>query len=228
MMETKVPADFGLRQSAVANHHYDDEFCAVLKEHGLVLNDGGFVRWENANPKHPRNWSAKAKAYSTTIVLLLEFITSAVGTAGTAAAQEMQTDLSVDLKLSIFCLTSTYLVGQGIGGIFFPPYSEIFGRKSLYIVSTFVYCVFSVITATVHSLPAIIVSRFLSGLASAIPTIVVAGSIEDVFNMQARVWMIFTWAVIGNAAVCVGPIYSAYVTETLGWYVRLNERLVCC
>lgn len=217
MEETPVSAEPALYTGVIGENNVVDALHRVLRGHSLMLNEDGFVRWENNNPKHPRNWSGKSKAYNTTIVLLLEFITSALGTAGTAAAQEMQTDFKVDLKLSIFCLTSTYLIGQGIGGIFFPPYSEIFGRKTLYIVSTFVYCVFSVITATVHSLPAIVVSRFLSGLASAIPTIVVAGSIEDVFNMRARVWMIFTWAVVGNAAVCVGPIYSAYVTATLGW-----------
>ena len=198
----------------------DEEFQVHLREHGLALNENGYVRWDNANPKHPRNWSAGAKAYNTVVILLLEFITSAVGTVGTAAAQEMQTDFHVDLGLSIFCLTSMYLIGQGLGGAFFPRYSEVFGRKTLYIVSTAVYCVFSIITAAVHALPAIIIARFLSGLASSIPTIVVAGSIEDVFNTKARVWMIFTWAVVGNAAVCIGPIYSAYVTQNLGWYAN--------
>lgn len=193
------------------------ELEACLAEHGLVINQDGFVRWSNDNPKHPRNWSPKAKTFNTVVILLLEFITSAVGTAGTSAAQEMQIDFNLDLSLSIFCLTSTYLIGQGIGGIFFPPYSEIFGRKALYILSTIAYTVFSVITASVKSLPAVIIARLFSGLASAIPTIVVAGSIEDVFNMQARVWMIFVWAVVGNAAVCVGPIYSSYVTQNLGW-----------
>jgi MFS family permease len=195
----------------------DNELQDCLIQHGLTTNAEGFVRWRSNNIRHPRNWTIHAKAYNTAIILLLEFITSAVGTAGTAAAQEMQNDFHVDLKLALVCLTSTYLIGQGLGGMFFPPYSEVFGRKMLYIISTLAYIVFSVITAAVHSLPAIIVARFLSGLASAIPTIVVAGSIEDVFNMQARVWMIFVWAVVGNAAVCVGPIYSAYVTQNLGW-----------
>jgi len=108
-------------------------------------------------------------------------------------------------------------IGQGLGGIFLPPYSEVFGRKTLYVVSTLVYCIFSAITAGVHSLPAIVIARFLSGLASAIPTIVVAGSIEDIFNIKARVWMIFVWVIVGNSAVCIGPIYSAYVTHNLGW-----------
>ena len=74
-------------------------------------------------------------------------------------------------------------------------------------------------TASVPFLAVVIIARFLSGILSAIPTIVVAGSIEDMFNMRARVWMIFTWVLIGNVAVCVGPIYSTYVTAEIGWLV---------
>lgn len=194
-----------------------DNYETHLQQSGLIVNEDGFVRWRNDNPKHPRNWSTPLKTYGTIVILLLEFITSAAGTAGTSAAQEMQNDFGVSLSLSIFCLTSTYLIGQGIGGVFFPPYSEVFGRKTLYIISTLVYTIFSIITAAVHSLPAIIIARFLSGLASAIPTIVVAGSMEDMYDVRSRVWMIFVWAVVGNAAVCVGPIYSSYVTLNLGW-----------
>ncbi|KAL8782470.1 MAG: hypothetical protein Q9213_005364 [Squamulea squamosa] len=198
-------------------------FTTKLQEHGLILNEEGCVRWANHNQKHPRNWTAKSKAYNTAVILLLEFITSAVGTAGTSAAQEAQLDYGINLGFSIFCLTSTYLIGQGIGGIFFPPYSESFGRKTLYIVSTFGYCVFSAITASVHSLAAVIVARFFTGILSAIPTIVVAGSIEDIFNVNARVWMIFTWAIIGNIAVCVGPIYGTYVTVNIGCLLLERE-----
>ena len=57
----------------------------------------------------------------------------------------------------------------------------------------------------------------MTGVLSAIPTIVVAGSIEDVFNMQDRVWMIFCWALVGNLGLALGPIFSTYVTLMLNW-----------
>lgn len=118
--------------------------------------------------------------------------------------------------------TGRYLIGQGIGGVFFPPYSESFGRKTLYVASTLGYCAFCAVVAAVPSLVAVFIARLITGFLSAIPTIVVAGSIEDVFNMQARVWMIFIWALTGNVAVCIGPIYSTYVTYHLGWSVFLS------
>jgi MFS family permease len=123
--------------------------------------------------------------------------------------------------------SARYLIGQAIGGVFFPPYSETFGRKTLYVASTLGFSAFSAIVASVPSLAAVVVARFITGFLSAIPTIVVAGSIEDVFNIRARVWMIFIWATTGNVAVCIGPIYSTYITNTLGWLVQ-TLPVECC
>ena len=110
-----------------------------------------------------------------------------------------------------------YLIGQGAGGVFFPPYSETFGRKTLYIVSTLGFCICSIISAAVPSLTVIVLARFVAGVLSAVPTIVVAGSIEDIYNIQKRVWMIFMWALVGLLALALGPIYSTYIIYILGW-----------
>jgi hypothetical protein len=37
--------------------------------------------------------------------------------------------------------------------------------------------------------------------------------------MQARVWMIFCWALVGNLGLVLGPIFSTYISDVLGWYV---------
>ena len=63
----------------------------------------------------------------------------------------------------------------------------------------------------------IVVGRFFSGFLSAIPTIVVAGSIEDLYNSKDRIWMIFLWAMVANMGMCVRPIISTYIAEHLGW-----------
>ena len=72
-------------------------------------------------------------------------------------------------------------------------------------------------TAAVPSLAIIIVARFVMGVFSAIPSIVVAGSMEDLFNIQARVFMTFIWTLLGDVGLCIGPIYSTYITFCLGW-----------
>lgn len=85
-----------------------------------------------------------------------------------------------------------------VGGVIFPPYSEAFGRKKLYIISTGLFSGFCALSGAVSTPAGITVGRFFSGLVSAIPTIVVAGSIEDMFNSKDRTWLIFIWTLLAN------------------------------
>lgn len=69
----------------------------------------------------------------------------------------------------------------------------------------------------VPSVAGVVVGRFFSGFLSAIPTIVVAGSIEDIFNSKDRIWLIFMWAMVANMGLILGPIMSIYVIDHLDW-----------
>jgi MFS family permease len=75
---------------------------------------------------------------------------------------------------------------------------------------------------------AIIVGRFFSGLLSTIPTNVVAGSIEDMYGPERRVWTIFAWGVAANIGLTIGPIYSTYISKAIGWYVNFQAVLQYC
>ena len=47
-----------------------------LAKYGLVLNrKSGYVEWRPDNPDHPRNWTAKRKAYDILVVLFFELFT---------------------------------------------------------------------------------------------------------------------------------------------------------
>lgn len=102
-----------------------------------------------------------------------------------------------------------------IGGIIFPAWSEAFGRKKLYIVSTGLFSIFCLISGMSPSLTGVAISRFFAGFLSAIPAVVVAGSIEDMYNAKDRVWLIFMWAVVANMGLALGPIMSIYIIASL-------------
>ncbi|KAL8643990.1 MAG: hypothetical protein Q9210_007477 [Variospora velana] len=104
-----------------------------------------------------------------------------------------------------------YFIGQAIGAIYFPPYSESFGRKPIYLVSMSLFAVFSIPIGTAHSLPVVFVGRFMTGLLSSTPCIVVAGTLEDTFNFKTRLWLVSIWLIIANLALITGPIFAAYV-----------------
>lgn len=112
-----------------------------------------------------------------------------------------------------------YCLAQALGNVIFPPYSEAFGRKRLYVISAALFSGFSIMIAAVPSMGAMVAGRVLTGLVSAVPTVIVTGSIEDMFNARDRIWLVFAYMVVANFAVASGPVMSGYITAQLGWSV---------
>lgn len=111
---------------------------------------------------------------------------------------------------------------QGVGNVIFPPYSETFGRKWLYVVSTALFSGFCVLIAAVQSPAGSVVGRAITGFVSAIPNVVITGSIEDMFNSRDRVWLVFVYYTIADFGVAMGPVMSMHITTQLGWFVFLS------
>lgn len=116
--------------------------------------------------------------------------------------------------------TSFSLV-QGVGNIIFPPYSETFGRKGLYVISTVLFSAFCVVIAAVPSPAASVAGRAVTGFVSAIPNVVITGSIEDMFNSKHRIWMVFVYYAVADWGVAMGPVMSMHITTQLGWFAFL-------
>ncbi|KAF7593099.1 hypothetical protein BBP40_012044 [Aspergillus hancockii] len=92
-----------------------------LENHGLEWADEDHVRWVKTNPRHP------PKLYCWN-----------------AGSEQARHKLGLGRSFSFFSFFSIYMLAQVIGVVFFPPYSESFGRKKLFIISTASYCIFSI------------------------------------------------------------------------------------
>ena len=110
-----------------------------------------------------------------------------------------------------------YQLGQALGGLIVPPVSETFGRRKPYIVSGAVFAVACLLVGLVPSLVGVYTGRFVSGFASAVPSVVLAGSVEDLFNSRSRVWLVLLWNSLATAGLIFGPIFGVYISLTLGW-----------
>ncbi|KAK7459102.1 major facilitator superfamily transporter [Colletotrichum acutatum] len=180
---------------------YTDE-NAVLARYGLERRADGFVNWQRDCVTHPRNWTTRRKAFDTTVIILFE----------------LYTILSPPLEISILTTWSQrYQLGQAIGGFLIPPFSELFGRRLPYLISCAAFCLASLLTGLVRDPAAVYAGRFAAGLASAVPSVVIAGSVEDMFNTKRRVWIIVLWNAGTTVGLCFGPVYAAYISQAVGW-----------
>ncbi|OHE99522.1 major facilitator superfamily transporter [Colletotrichum orchidophilum] len=189
----------------------------VLAEYGVERRADGLVKWQRDCITHPRNWSTRRKAFDTTIIIFFELYTTIISTTGAVAATEATPDYGLSHQISLVGFTLMYQLGQAIGGFLIPPFSELFGRRLPYLISCAVFCLSSLFTGAVHAPAAVYMGRFTAGLASAVPSVVIAGSVEDMFNTKRRVWIIVLWNAGTTVGLCFGPIYAAFISEAFGW-----------
>jgi MFS family permease len=149
----------------------------ALRNRGFKTNKYGVVSWLENSPFHPRHWKLRRKAYDSAIICLLEFFMTLMSNAGSSITPEVGRDIGVGREVALICLTTTYLVGQGIGGLIFPPVAEAFGGRTIYVVSTMGYAVSCVVIAAAPRVEVVVCMRFLGGFLSAMPAVVAAGSI---------------------------------------------------
>ena len=163
------------------------EVVAAIVERGFEVDNKGVVRWAQDSVAHPRRWPIHRKLYDTTIICLLEFVMTAISNAGSSVSPLAAWDLAASQEMSLFCFTTVYLLGQGFAGLVLPPITENFGGKTIYVTSTFAYAMLCFLLALWPTLPAVLICRFGTGLISAMPAVVAAGSIENMVSGERAV-----------------------------------------
>ncbi|KAF2435302.1 putative polyamine transporter [Tothia fuscella] len=189
----------------------------LIREAGLQKTHSGYVEWQKDHSEYPRNWRLSRKIYDTTIIVFLEFYTTVISTTGPSAAKNTMNEHQISRTLSLVAFTFMYQLGQALGGLLMPPMSESFGRRKAYIYSSAVFSIASLITGVVPHVAGVYVGRVIAGFASAIPSVVLAGSIEDMYRPRVRVWLILLWNSFTTLGLCMGPIYGSYISHAIGW-----------
>ncbi|KAH7311226.1 major facilitator superfamily transporter [Stachybotrys elegans] len=189
----------------------------MLSQAGLERDAAGLIRWRRDSSDHPRNWTLGRKLFSVSVIILLELFTTIISTTGAAVAHTVGPRYNLENIRALVAFVSMYQIGQAIGGYLIPPLSELTGRWLPYFISSLVFSIFCIVIPLGSSAAAIHVGRFVTGFASAVPSVVIAGSIEDLFNAKHRVWAVIVWNASTTVALCLGPIYAALVIDSSGW-----------
>ncbi|TKA66127.1 hypothetical protein B0A55_09694 [Friedmanniomyces simplex] len=154
------------------------------------------------------------------LICLVEFFTTVISNSGSSVVDAAMRRLGVGRLSTICCLTTVYLLGQGVGGLVLPAITESFGSKYIYIASTFGYALMCLIIGLAPSLATVTVCRLLSGILSAMPTVVAKGTIENIWDTSERVWMIYLLSLSRTVALSIVFNLAAIVLGLLA--------LLCC
>lgn len=223
--------------SSLLHHHQQHRKIPIrvidkLNSKGFVVDSSGTVSWSphthHPNPTHPRHWALVRKTYDTAVIIFLEFFMTLVSNTGSSIAPFAAPELGVSRETALFAFTTLYLLGQALGGLVFPPIAESFGGRTIYLTSTFGFALGCVVLAAWPRVWWVVVlCRFATGLLSAMPCVVAKGSVENMWDMTARTFVIHAWIAAAVVGLALGPPVATWVaTSGLGWYVSVPRDAV--
>ncbi|KAG5636686.1 hypothetical protein H0H81_007147 [Sphagnurus paluster] len=164
------------------------DLAAQYKKEGVKLVD-----FEPGAGENPREWDAGRKCMEGPVKSL-------------HTTQEI-------VNLTVTC----FVIGFGVGPLFFAPLSEVVGRKPIYSVSIFLYFIFTLPSALAKNAATLVVARQIAGIAAAAPMSNVGGTISDIWAIEDRGMPMALFSGTLFLGPCLGPVIGGWIGQYAGW-----------
>lgn len=150
---------------------------------------------------------------------------------------QIKDEFGCSLELCNLGLT-LYLVGMSLGPLLFGPMSEVskeiyvppllgsltdskknqfYGRRPIYITSTFFFLIWLIPCAAAQNIQTLLVGRFLNGLSGSAFLGVVAGTIVDMFIPQQLLIPMTVFTGGSFVGPVIGPVMGGFISSFTDW-----------
>jgi len=164
----------------------------------------------------PLNWPYWRRIYIALFVAASGFGAQFSASVINPAYVAMAADLHITVEQASYVTTSFVLVG-GIIPMFVVPFSNVYGRRILYLIFTAIAFVANIGRALAPTYSGVIAGSVFNGVGSSIPLGIGAATICDLFPQGQRGFYIGIYTVAVTNGPHVAPIIGGYLADTLGW-----------
>ena len=191
-------------------------------------SDDNIVDWYSpSDPENPQNWSTLKKCFTFGQICILTFAVYSGSAIITPAEPTFVSIYGVSEQASSLVL-SMYVLGYGIGPLFFSPLSEVprLGRNIPYMTSFTLFIIITIGTACVQNYPGLVVLRFIQGLLGG-PVLATGGaSASDILGFHKIPYGLTLWSAAAYGGPALGPLLSGFAVENSTWRWSMYEMLI--
>lgn len=175
----------------------------------------------------PYTWPAFHKA----IVILVSCITSmfvcyAAGSSD-AAAKDIMSTWNVNQTAVDLCIT-TFTIGFAAAPMFLAPFSEINGRKPVFVFTGTVFFIGQLVCALTPSYAGLLIARLLVGIGGSTFSSTIGGVIGDIYHKEDRNTPMSLFAGSALFGTGLGPVVSGFVVTHLHWRWVFWLQVIWC
>ncbi|KAK1766625.1 MFS transporter [Phialemonium atrogriseum] len=203
-------------QSLLLRTHLDDDVCNQsyagngTDDHPYIVDYLHNDRQDAMNFPKGRKWATAILQSLSTFAVTFASSAYASGIEGVMQRFDVSEEVAT-LGLSLFVL------GFALGPLIWAPLSEMYGRKSVFVVSYTAYTAFSVAAACAPNITALLVLRFLASAAGSSSMTNAGGVVADMFSKAERGLATGLFATAPFLGPALGPIAGGFLNESQGW-----------
>ncbi|KAG9588519.1 MFS general substrate transporter, partial [Aureobasidium melanogenum] len=198
-------------RDSIASQDIEPIFVPKSQRRGLLARVA--VLAEVENPKH----------YARRTKWLITFVVAVAGAAAPMGSAIILPGLSqIDHEFNSSSTVTNlsvalYMLSMSIFPLWWSSFSETLGRRTIYLISFFVFLVFNILSAVSVNIAMFIVMRVLSGGAAASVQAVGAGTISDIWDVRERGNAMSMFYLGPLCGPLLAPIIGGALTQGLGW-----------
>ncbi|RAH48941.1 MFS general substrate transporter [Aspergillus brunneoviolaceus CBS 621.78] len=193
------------------------------RQHLTFATDLSFLLGSHPVPppklKHlesPYEWTRHYKGVLTGVSCIATLFASFAASCYSPGAAQMEAEWHVSQVASLVGIT-TFTSGFAIGPMFLAPFSEIYGRKPVFIATAILFTICQVCCAVTRLYSGMLVARFFCGIGGSTFSTMVGGIIADIYHAQNRnaPMALFSWAALFGTGL--GPLACGFISQYTGW-----------
>ncbi|KIV91569.1 hypothetical protein PV10_06092 [Exophiala mesophila] len=176
-----------------------------------IRPDDHDILWEDVREKrNPMNWNLGVKIFHTAIPCIISTFAISVTV---PASPHIAAAFAVSRTESLLPLT-LYTLGLAFGPLLIAPFSEVLGRRGIYISTFFLLLLFTGAGTASPNFATLLACRFLAGFLGSSSMAIGAGTVSDIWVLQKAGGTVGLFFILGPfLGPILGPIAGSYILE---------------
>ena len=134
----------------------------------------------------PFTWSAPRKTFTTWLSCAITVVTAYTAGSYSPPSQQMSDYWGVS-QLAIFVGITTFATGFAVAPMVLAPFSELNGRKPVFVATGILFVLCQLCCAVTRSFPGMLLARFFAGVGGSTFSTMVGGVVSDIYHAEGIV-----------------------------------------
>ena len=175
----------------------------------------------------PFAWSKSRKSFTTWLSCAVTVVTAYTAGSYSPASAQMSAEWGVSQE-AIYVGITTFTTGFAIAPMVLAPFSEINGRKPVFVATGILFVVCQLCCAVTRSYPGMLVARFWVGVGGSTFSTMVGGVVSDIYHTKDRNTPMALFSGAALFGTGLGPLVSGFIAQHTTWRWVFYLQVITC